>query len=75
MSDMAPAEQITPIALQELLTDPALARKWDLDPSRSTVSLRNRSMWGLAPVNGVFRQREHPAVRSGRHSLRHPQGP
>jgi polyisoprenoid-binding protein YceI len=56
MSDMAPAEQITPIALQELLTDPALARKWDLDPSRSTVSLRNRSMWGLAPVNGVFRQ-------------------
>ena len=53
---MAPAEQITPVALQELLTDPALARNWDLDPSRSTVSLRNRSVWGLVPVNGAFRQ-------------------
>ena len=53
---MAPADQITPIALQELLTDPALARNWDLDPSRSIVSLRNRSVWGLARVTGVFRQ-------------------
>jgi len=32
---MAPAEQITPIAFQELLADPALARNWDLDPSHA----------------------------------------
>jgi polyisoprenoid-binding protein YceI len=53
---MAPSEQITPMALQELLTSPALAREWNLDQSRSTVSLQNRSMWGLVRVNGVFRQ-------------------
>jgi polyisoprenoid-binding protein YceI len=53
---MAPAEQITPVSLQELLTDPALARRWTLDPSRSTVSLRTSSMFGLIPVTGVFRQ-------------------
>jgi len=53
---MATAEQITPIALQELLADRALARNWDLDPSRSTISLRNKSMWGLARVTGIFHQ-------------------
>jgi polyisoprenoid-binding protein YceI len=53
---MAPSEQITPVALQELLTSPGLAREWSLDSSRSTVSLRTSSMCGLAQVNGVFRQ-------------------
>src|ERR1700752_3446755 len=53
---MASPEQIIPVALQELLADPAIATNWDLDSSRSAVSLRNRSMWGLAPVSGVFRQ-------------------
>jgi polyisoprenoid-binding protein YceI len=53
---MAPSGQITAVALQELLTSPALAREWSLDQWRSTVSLQNRSMWGLATVNGVFRQ-------------------
>ena len=53
---MASPEQITPVAVQELLADPALARNWDLDPSRSTVLLSNRSMWGLARVTGSFHQ-------------------
>ena len=53
---MAPSEQLTALALQELLKDAALAGEWILDPSRSTVSLKSRSMWGLARVNGVFRQ-------------------
>jgi polyisoprenoid-binding protein YceI len=53
---MALSEQLTAPTLQELLTGAALAGKWILDPSRSTVSLKNRSMLGLARVNGVFRQ-------------------
>jgi len=53
---MAPSGQITAPTLRELLKDAALAGEWILDPSRSTVSLKNRSMWGLVPVNGVFRQ-------------------
>jgi polyisoprenoid-binding protein YceI len=52
----APSGQLTAPALQALLQDGALAGEWILDPSRSTVSLKNRSMWGLVPVNGVFRQ-------------------
>jgi hypothetical protein len=43
-------------ALRELLKDTALAGEWILDPLRLTVSLKNRSMCGLAPVHGVFRQ-------------------
>ncbi len=53
---MAPSKQTTAPALRELLKDAALAGEWILDPSRSTVSLKTRSVWGLAPVNGVFRQ-------------------
>ena len=53
---MAPSEQLTAPAIQELLKDAALAGEWILDPSRSTVSLKNRSMKGLARVKGVFRQ-------------------
>jgi polyisoprenoid-binding protein YceI len=41
---------------QALLSGAALAGNWTLDPSRSTIGLRSRSMWGLAPVKGVFRQ-------------------
>lgn len=50
------AEQITTPALPELLSDATLAGEWILDPERSTVSLKNKSVWGLVPVNGVFRQ-------------------
>ena len=53
---MAPSEQATAPALQQLLNDAALAGEWILDPARSTVSLRNRSLGGLARVRGVFRQ-------------------
>ena len=53
---MAPSGQATAPAVQELLKDAALAGEWVLDPSSSTVSVKNKSMWGLVPVNGVFRQ-------------------
>ena len=53
---MAPSGQVTTSGLQELLKDAALAGEWILDPARSTVSLKNRSLYGLARVNGVFRQ-------------------
>jgi polyisoprenoid-binding protein YceI len=32
----------------------ALAGTWVLDPARSTVQLRSKSMWGLVPVKGSF---------------------
>ena len=53
---MTPSEQISAPAAQEPLKDAALAGQWILDPSRSTVSLKSRHLWGLGPVNGVFRQ-------------------
>lgn len=53
---MAKSEQVTAPALQELLSDAALAGEWILDPLRSTVSLKNRSAGGLIRVKGVFRQ-------------------
>ena len=36
------------------LDSAALAGTWVLDPARSTVRLRSKSMWGLAPVKGTF---------------------
>jgi polyisoprenoid-binding protein YceI len=39
-----------------LLTEGALAGEWVLDPHRSSIRLKSRSVWGLAPVNGVFRE-------------------
>jgi polyisoprenoid-binding protein YceI len=53
---MAPSGQMTASALQEMLKDATLAGSWTLDASRSTIGLRSKSMWGLAPVKGVFRQ-------------------
>src|SRR5215475_720042 len=53
---MTPSEQITAPDPRELLEGAALAGRWTLDPSRSTVSLKSRHLWGLGPVNGVFRQ-------------------
>jgi polyisoprenoid-binding protein YceI len=53
---MGSPEQTTAPSLQDLLDDTALAGEWILDPSRSSVSLSNRSMGGLARVHGVFRQ-------------------
>jgi polyisoprenoid-binding protein YceI len=53
---MAPSAQMSAQALQELLQNQVLAGEWVLDSSRSTVRLKSRSMWGLAPVKGEFRQ-------------------
>ncbi len=53
---MAPSGQMNEPALQTLLKDAALTGTWTLDPSKSTIGLRSKSMWGLAPVKGVFRQ-------------------
>jgi polyisoprenoid-binding protein YceI len=53
---MAPSGQVTAPALDALLRDGSLAGDWTLDPSRSQVKLRSKSMWGLAPVKGVFGQ-------------------
>ncbi len=48
------SEQLTTPALQALLKDGTLAGNWALDPSRSSVRLKTRSM-GLISVSGVFR--------------------
>ncbi len=53
---MGTPEQTAAPSLRDLLDDAALAGEWILDPSRSSVSLSNRSMGGLARVRGVFRQ-------------------
>ena len=53
---MAPSGEMNASALQALLADAALTGTWTLDTSKSTVGLRSKSMWNLAPVKGVFRQ-------------------
>ena len=52
----AASGQVTAPRLQALLRDGALAGEWALDPRKSSIALKSRSMWGLAPVNGVFRE-------------------
>jgi polyisoprenoid-binding protein YceI len=39
---------------QALLSDPASVGVWSVDPNRSTIGFRVKSMWGLAPVKGRF---------------------
>ena len=39
---------------QELLSNPASAGVWNVDPGRSTIGFKAKSMWGLAPVKGHF---------------------
>src|SRR5215216_6415985 len=51
----APSGQMTAPALQALLKDGTLAGEWVLDPHTSSIRLKNRAMWGLVEVNGVFR--------------------
>jgi polyisoprenoid-binding protein YceI len=53
---MAPSGQLTAPDLQALLQDASLAGDWTLDPAKSTIGLKSRSMWGLVPVKGVFRE-------------------
>ena len=49
-----PAQQ-TSAALSAQLANGSLVGNWTLDPARSTATLRSKSMWGLVPVKGVFR--------------------
>jgi polyisoprenoid-binding protein YceI len=51
-----PSGQTTAPPLQALLKDGNLAGEWVLDPVKSGIGLKSRSMWGLVPVNGVFRE-------------------
>jgi polyisoprenoid-binding protein YceI len=51
-------------ALLARLADGSLAGKWSLDPSRSSVTLRSKSMWGMASVKGSFGQLSGEAVIS-----------
>lgn len=51
----APSGQLTAPAVQALLKDGALAGKWALDPRASSVRLKSK-VYGLIPVNGVFRE-------------------
>jgi len=55
---MTTPTQQTQAALRARLTDGSLAGHWTLDPARSTATLRSKSMWGLAPVKGVFHDLE-----------------
>jgi polyisoprenoid-binding protein YceI len=52
----APSGQATAPLLQALLEEGTLAGEWVLDPRRSSIRLKSRSIWGLAPVKGVFRE-------------------
>jgi polyisoprenoid-binding protein YceI len=47
---------MTAPALRALLKDGTLAGEWALDPRTSSIRLKSRNMWGLARVNGVFRE-------------------
>jgi polyisoprenoid-binding protein YceI len=53
---MSESGQTTSPALQELLRDGKLAGSWALDAARSEIGLKSKSIWGLLPVNGVFRE-------------------
>jgi polyisoprenoid-binding protein YceI len=53
---MSESGQTTSSALQELLRDGKLAGSWALDAARSEIGLKSKSMWGLVPVKGVFRE-------------------
>jgi polyisoprenoid-binding protein YceI len=39
---------------QEILSNPASVGVWNVDPGRSTIGFKAKSMWGLAPVKGHF---------------------
>jgi polyisoprenoid-binding protein YceI len=53
---VAPSGQSTASELEALLRDGRLAGDWTLDPPRSEIRLRSKSVWGLVTVKGVFSQ-------------------
>jgi polyisoprenoid-binding protein YceI len=52
---MSPSSQMTPSAAQ-VLHDGKAAGSWVLNGSTTVIRLKSKSIWGLVPVNGVFRQ-------------------
>jgi polyisoprenoid-binding protein YceI len=50
------SERTTATALDALLQEQTLVGEWVLDPRSSRIKLNNKSMWGLVPVNGEFRE-------------------
>ena len=61
----ASSGQMTAPPLQALLKDGALAGQWVLDPRKSSIRLRSRTIAGLIPVNGVFREVRGTGAVSG----------
>ncbi|WP_261570988.1 YceI family protein [Frankia gtarii] len=53
MATSGQAVAVDPL-LRDKLAAGSLAGQWALDPARSTVRLRSRSLWGLAPITGSF---------------------
>jgi polyisoprenoid-binding protein YceI len=51
---MAPSGNTTASALHTMLSQATLAGDWTLDPARSTIALRSKSVWGMVSVNGTF---------------------
>ena len=51
---VAPSVPTAPSAVMSLLNGGSLVGTWTLDPARSSVSLRSKSMWGMAPIKGSF---------------------
>jgi polyisoprenoid-binding protein YceI len=51
---MAALAQQSSTALLATLAEGSLDGAWTLDPSKSSVSLKTKSMWGLAKINAVF---------------------
>ena len=50
------SERTAATALEALLQEQTLVGDWILDPRNSCIRLDNKSMWGLVPVKGVFRE-------------------
>ena len=53
---MTPSGHLAAPAVQALLRDGKLSGSWTLDAARSEIRLKSRSMWGMAPVKGTFRE-------------------
>lgn len=52
---MPPSSQMTSSAAQ-VLSDGKAAGTWVLDGSKSEIRLKSASLWGVAPIKGVFRE-------------------
>lgn len=51
-----PSGQLTAPRLRTLLDEGTLAGDWELDAAKSSIRLKNKAIWGLATVNGVFQE-------------------